>query len=194
MLEADRGHTGIGGWDLMLTDDNRLEIMAELVATEPHSYVHFSTFLVTEVDGERAAVVASHVPGATTIDLFYEACARVLGPRGWDTERIERAHASANSGAYFKIAIPPDTVRIEWVYTDPRFRSRGLSRALIGQHLEQAYRDGRKHAHVGTYIGNEPAIATYRRAGFEVFAEGRHADYEARVGAPGVVFLRRTLA
>jgi len=135
MLEADRGHTGVGGWDLMLPDDDRLDVMAELVRTEPTSYVHHSTFLVAELDTEPAAAVASYVPGETTIDLFYEACARVLD---WEPERIQRAH-------------------------------------------------------VGTYIGNEPAVATYRRAGFEVFAEGRHADYEARVGAPGVVFLRRTL-
>ena len=48
-------------------------------------------------------------------------------------------------------------------------------------------------AHVGTYIGNAPAVATYRRAGFEAFAELRHLDYERRFKAPGLVFLRQAL-
>ena len=77
--------------------------------------------------------------------------------------------------------------------TDPRFRSSGVSSRLIAHLLDTARADGVATAHVGTYIGNMSAIATYRRAGFDVFAEVRHVDYERRFETPGLVFLRRDL-
>jgi len=48
-------------------------------------------------------------------------------------------------------------------------------------------------SHVGTAIGNAPAIAAYRAAGFEPYAEARHVDFEAIYGRPGLVFFRRDL-
>ena len=39
----------------------------------------------------------------------------------------------------------------------------------------------------------EPALTTYRSAGFEEFAECRSVDYEARFKTPGLVFLRRAI-
>jgi len=69
----------------------------------------------------------------------------------------------------------------------------GTQLALTARLLDDARQQGIKTAHVGTYLGNEPAIAAYRRAGFQEFAECRHVDYEQRFRAPGLVFLRRTL-
>ena len=89
--------------------------------------------------------------------------------------------------------MPEDTLRVEWVYTDPSRRGIGVSSTLIAELLGRARDDGIATAHVGTYIGNAPALATYRRAGFAEFAECRHVDYEAQFGAPGLVFLRRAL-
>lgn len=82
---------------------------------------------------------------------------------------------------------------MEWVYTDPAYRAQGVSSRLITRLLDDARAGGRSTAHVGTYIDNDPAIATYRRLGFEGFAEARHVDYERTFKTPGLVFLRRAL-
>lgn len=59
--------------------------------------------------------------------------------------------------------------------------------------LGEARARGRSSVHVGTYTGNDPAVATYLQAGFEKFAECRSVGYEERFKAPGLVFLRRAL-
>ena len=79
------------------------------------------------------------------------------------------------------------------MYTDADVRGQGVSSALLTRLLANAHQRGLQTAYVLTYIGNEPAIATYRRAGFEQFAECRHADYERRFKAPGLVAFRRGL-
>ena len=191
MQEADRGHTGIGSWDLMLpgAEEDRLAILAALAGTSQPSYVHWSTFLVAEIDDTLVGTVAGYVPGLMTAELFTAACREVLHARADETTR----EAGAWSREYFVVNLPTDTLRVEWVYTDPAFRGMGVSSRLIAQLLDRARAEGAATAHVGTYIGNAPAIATYRRAGFEEFAECRHLDYEHRFKAPGLVFLRRAL-
>lgn len=192
MQEADRGHTGIGSWDIMFpgADGERLSILAALAVAPPRSYVHWSTFLVAEIEGERVGTVAGYVPATTGSDLFAAACRAVLGV---DTAQTRLGMSEAWSRDYFTVDLPGDALRVEWVYTGPNMRGRGVALGLIAQLLEAARARGIKTAHVGTYIGNEPAMATYRRAGFEPFAECRHLDYERRFRAPGLVFLRRNL-
>ena len=191
MQEADRGHTGIGSWDVMFpgADEARLAILRALAVTTTPSYVHWSTFLIAESDDKPVGTVAGYVPGVMTADLFTTACREVLGSDA-DVRLSERG---AWSRDFFTVNIPPDTLRVEWVYTDPDARARGVSSKLIGALLERARGEAIATAHVGTYIGNAPAVSTYRRAGFEEFAECRHLDYQHRFKAPGLVFLRRTL-
>jgi GNAT superfamily N-acetyltransferase len=189
--EADRGHTGIGSWDVMFpgSDEDRLAILAALAGAAQRSYVHWSTFLVATIDDRPVGTVAGYVPELMSAELFATACREVVGARG-DGKLDARG---AWSRDYFAVSIPRDTLRVEWVYTDPDFRATGVSSRLIARLLDGARADGIATAHVGTYIGNAPAVATYRRAGFEAFAELRHLDYEHRFKAPGLVFLRRAL-
>jgi GNAT superfamily N-acetyltransferase len=191
MQEADRGHTGIGSWDVMFPgpDEDRLATLAALAGTTEPSYVHWSTFFVAEVEGRPVGTVAGYVPELMTGERFAAACHEVLGAAA-DTKL---GHRGAWSRDYFAVSIPPDTLRVEWVYTDPRVRGTGVSSRLIAHLLDTARANGLTTAHVGTYIGNASAIATYRRAGFDAFAELRHADYEHRFKTPGLVFLRRDL-
>lgn len=191
MQEADRGHTGIGSWDVMFpgSDEDRLGILSALAGSSQLSYVHWSTFLVAEIDDTPAGTVAGYVPDLLTSELFGAACRDVLGSQA-DSRLSEAAAWSRN---YFAVNIPGDTLRVEWVYTHPDFRNRGVSSQLITRRLDGARADGIATAHVGTYIGNAHAIATYRRAGFVEFAECRHADYQRRFNAPGLVFFRRAL-
>jgi ribosomal protein S18 acetylase RimI-like enzyme len=189
MQEADRGHTGIGSWDVLFpgADNERLPILAALAVASPRSYVHWLTFLVADFQGEPVATVAGYVPAMTPPELFAAACRAVLG----DAAQARIAASRAWSRNYFAVELPGDTLRMEWVYTRPGVRGQGISVRLIARLLEDSKAQAIKTAHVGTYIGNEPAIATYHRAGFEAFAECRHLDYERRFKTPGLAFLRR---
>jgi len=191
MQEADRGHTGIGSWDVMFpgADEDRLHLLARLASTLQLSYVHWSTFLVAELDQRPVATVAGYVPRAMTSDMFAAACREVLGAEA----DAALAKDEAWSRSYFMVKMPADALRVEWVYTAPDARGRGVSKTLLTRLLADARHQGLASAYVATYIGNEPAIATYRGAGFEEFAACRHADYERRFGSPGLVAFRRPL-
>jgi GNAT superfamily N-acetyltransferase len=189
MQEADRGHTGIGSLDLLLPgpDAQRLATIARLAGASHRSSFHWSTFRVAEFDGRLVGTIAGFVPDEMPPATFQDACAEVLGPHA--SKVLSRTHAWSSS--YFSVALPGDTLRVEWVYTDPALRGRGISTRLLSALLDDARRNGHAEAHVVTYLGNEPAIATYRRCGFEPFAECRHADFETQFGSPGLLFLRR---
>jgi GNAT superfamily N-acetyltransferase len=107
----------------------------------------WSTFLVAEVGGAAAGTVAGYVPEVMTSETFAAACREAFGQ---EAERV-LAIDGARSAEYFQVPMPGDTVRVEWVYTDPRFRGRGISSALLATLTENARTSRRRTAHVGTY-------------------------------------------
>lgn len=195
MLVADRGHTGVSSLDVLLPDpdEERLAILEDFAREGDGTYCHWSTFLVAEVDGVPSAAVAGYVPAALSDERFYALLRKVTGRRGWSEGQLKDRMAGAYSKDYFSVRQPQDTWRVEWVATKPDSRGRGLNAQLLAELLEWGRRQGHKTSHVGTYIGNEPAIAAYKAAGFETFAEVRHADFERVFRSPGLVFFRRDL-
>jgi GNAT superfamily N-acetyltransferase len=195
MQEADRGHTGIGSWDIMIPgpDEERLAIL-EAVAREGEGTIcHWSTFLIGEIGGVPSGTVAAFVPGQIPEGSFPAVMREITGRRGWSEQRLMDGMRGAYSKDFFTVPLPADTWRVEWVATKPEVRGRGLNRRLLEALLEWGRERGHKTSHVGTYIGNEPAIAAYKAAGFEIYAEARHADYERIFRSPGLVFFRRNL-
>ena len=197
MQEADRMGGVVSSTDLVFDfgEKRRLDFLARLAVSDADSYYHYRRFLIAEVDGEPAAALAGYVPDELPPDSFI-AVVREEGARaGWtDSELMEvlsRDHYF--SSHYFRVAIPGDSLRVEWVATRPEFRRRGLIAALLQRLLFHGRQRGLRNAYVGTAIGNEPAQRAYESAGFEVFAECRHVDFEAIHAAPGLVFLRRQL-
>jgi len=195
MQEADRGHTGIGSWDIVFpgSDDGRLDALAKLALARAPSHVHWSKFRLAEVGGRPAAAAAGYVPDETPDGLVLEAGAEAKLEDSLRAKLVADGGSGAWSREYFAVDLPGDTFRLEWVYTALDYRGQGICAHLLGELLAAARGRGLATAHVATYIGNAPAIAAYRRMGFEPFAECRHRDYERRFHAPGLVFLRRAL-
>jgi GNAT superfamily N-acetyltransferase len=195
MQEADRGHTGIGSWDVVFSgaEERRLGALARLAGAGARSHVHWSKFSVAEVDGRPAAAAAGYVPDETPARLLLEAAAEAQIEDSARAGLAGEGQHGAWSREYFAVALPGDTLRVEWVYTAPEHRGTGICGRLLTYLLDAARDRGLTSAHLATYIGNGPAIAAYLRAGFEPFAECRHIDFERRFHAPGLVFLRRAL-
>ena len=144
MQEADRGHTGIGSWDLLLPgpDGERLATIARLACASHRSVVHWSIFRIAEFDGQPVGTMAGYVPREMPSATFQDACTEVLGPQAH--ELLSRTHAWSSS--YFSVVLPGDTLRVEWVYTDPAARGRGISTHLLWALLDDSRRDGQKES------------------------------------------------
>ena len=82
---------------------------------------------------------------------------------------------------------------VENVATHPDYRRRGLVHDLLRAILERGRQRGATHAGIGVMIDNDRAQRAYERAGFRVFAEKRHPDFEAVWGCPGLRALSRVL-
>jgi ribosomal protein S18 acetylase RimI-like enzyme len=82
---------------------------------------------------------------------------------------------------------------IENVATLPSFRRRGLVNGLLETMLEAGRSRGHHLAQISIIIGNTPAQMAYEKTGFLPDKEKRHPDFEAVVGAPGMLRLLRTL-
>src|SRR5579863_259562 len=59
MFSASRSHLARGLWDLIIDSDEAgcLDYLKRLAIAEPRSLYHYQSFLVAEVDGQRAAAL-----------------------------------------------------------------------------------------------------------------------------------------
>src|SRR5256885_9374490 len=112
MQEADRGHTGIGSWDVVFpgSDDGRLDVLARLAAARPPSHVHWSKFWLAEVDGRTAAAAAGYVPDETPDGLVLEAGAEAKLEDSVRAKLVADGGGGAWGRGDFAVDLPPHTL------------------------------------------------------------------------------------
>lgn len=198
MQEADRMGGTTSSTDLTFDfgEAQRLAFLAQLANSHEDSYYHHHRFLVAEVRGVPAAALSGYVPDELPTESFERVVSAEGNAVGWSGDVLETVLAGKRfaSGNFFRVAIPGTALRVEWVATVPAFRRRGLVRRLLERLLAESSARGLSQAFVGTAIGNGAALRAYQAAGFEVFAECRHVDFEALYGSPGLTFLRIDLS
>lgn len=194
-LTAFRSHLERGLWDFLLDGDeaDRLRYLEALATTEQRHWVHYSTFIIAEVDGTPAAALCGYV------DEEFGEPALATAMREVDA-KIGRSEADAVAGferAGSIIHVVPEHVPGAWVVenvaTHPQFRRRGLIMSLTEEILERGRRRGATTADVSVFIGNDPAQRAYERCGFVPIAEKRDARFESVYRTPGTRTLRRPL-
>jgi ribosomal protein S18 acetylase RimI-like enzyme len=197
MQEADRmgGETSATDLTFAIGEEARLAFLACLANSTQDSYYHHKRFLIATLDGTPAAALSGYIPSELPIGSFELVVRREANRQSWPQERVDGVLSGSRflSSNFFQVSLPSDALRVEWVATRPEFRRRGLVSALLKRLIDEARTADLREAIVGTSIGNDGALSVYRRAGFEIFAECRHADFEALYGAPGLVFLRQRL-
>jgi ribosomal protein S18 acetylase RimI-like enzyme len=195
VLSASRSHLARGLWDLIIGADEAgcLDFLRRLAIAEPRSLYHYDSFLIAEVDGERAAALCGFET-RNAWETVGQAMAKVQRDLGW-TE-------AQSVASYQRIApiwtecMPPDIgadFAIENVATVPQFRRRGLVLALINDVLGRATKRGRRLAQITTFIDNAAAQSAYEKSGFQVRDEKRCTEVQEILGVPGFVRLTREL-
>jgi translation initiation factor 4G len=84
-LSASRSHLTRGLWDLIIGADEAgcLDYLRRLAIAEPWSLYHYSSYIVAEIDGERAAALCGFEPRDGGWAIAGEAMSKVQRDLGW---------------------------------------------------------------------------------------------------------------
>ena len=194
-LTAFRSQLERGFWDFMLDGDEayKLRYLEAFVQTEQLHWVHYSTFLVAEVNGRPASALCGyfeHELGGPTLRAAEIEANRKTGRTDEEAaDGFDRAKSIMNvlpehpTGAWI----------VENVATLPEFRRRGLVDHLADEILERGRGRGATVADISVFIGNDPAQRAYEKCGFVAVAEKLDPEFEAVYRTPGTRTLRRAL-
>jgi len=195
-LTASRSYLPRGLWDLIIGSDEAgcLDYLRRLAVAEPRSLYHYQSFLVAEVEGERAAALCGFEPRDGGWAIAGDAMSNVQRDLGWS--EMAAAASYQRVAPIWTSCTPPDAGAdfvIENVATRPEYRRRGLIDNLLDVITRDAIRRGCKLAQVTTYLGNDAALSAYQKAGFKILDERRCSELEKILGVPGFVRLTREL-
>jgi ribosomal protein S18 acetylase RimI-like enzyme len=195
MLTAARSHLERGLWDITLSrgQEDCLSFLRELAQTQTRSWAHYSRFVVAEMDGKAAAALCGYDPVEAGTPALAQAIDEAAKQVGWsDSDVAEVWERFAPVGTCISDDAEGAWI-IENVATLPSHRRRGLVNRLLENELEVGRASGHRLAQISILIGNTPAQRAYEKIGFLPDKEKRHPDYEATVGAPGMIRLLRDL-
>ena len=195
MQEAGRSHLQRGIWDLALPgpDDKRLGYISQLVKTEDRTFCHYKKFLVAEVNTAPAAALTAYIPDMGVRGITIKALNNILSDDGWTEKQIGTMMQCFAPLQTCTPEAPDNTWIIDFVATRKELRGCGLVDSLLDAILEKGRNLGCKTSQVAIFIGNTSAQRVYEKAGFKIVDEKRHPDFEAALGCPGIVLLRRAL-
>ncbi len=189
ILHASRSHLSRGLWDLVFagTEEDRLDFLELMTLMEARSFCHYSNFLVAEGQNGPAATLSAYDPGEPGLLAPGHAIAAASEEFGSSDAELADAYRRLEP---YQTALPEQRKgvwTIEWVWTVPPMRRRGLVAVLIDRILDEGRRRGFQQAQVTTLVGNAAAARVYEKAGFRVAEEKRHPDFERLMGSPGLV-------
>jgi ribosomal protein S18 acetylase RimI-like enzyme len=195
-LTASRAHLARGLWDLIIGADEAgcLDYLQRLAIAEPRSLYHWSSYIVAEIDGERAAALCGFEPQDGGWATAGDAMSNVQRELAW-TDADAAASYQRIAPVWAACSLPDagaDYV-IENVATKPEYRRRGYAVILLDVILHDAFDRDCTLAQITTYMGNDAALLVYEKAGFKVLDEKRCTDLEKLLGVPGFIRLTREL-
>ena len=195
-LEASRGHTGRGTWDLLLPgedDASRIELIESVLLSDSASPCHWAGFRVLERDGEPVSLLAAYDPGAPGHLPLGAVLAEAFEELGYTGDELAAAFQRL---AEYDTCAPESRAGswiLEWVATRPGARGTGCAGRLIEDALAVGRERGLARAQISLGIGNDAARRSYERLGFRVERERRHPDFERAMLAPGMLQMAREL-
>ncbi|MFQ5668833.1 MAG: GNAT family N-acetyltransferase [Candidatus Binatia bacterium] len=194
-LTAWRSHLARGFWDFFI-DGNEAECLRFLdilTTTDTPHWVHYSTFMVAEIEGTPVAALSGYFDAELGLPSLRKGIAEADGRLG---RTRDQTAAGLRRVAPILLVAPdhqPGVWIVENVATRPDCRRRGLVDALLSAICDRGRQRGATQTDIGVMIGNEPARRAYEKAGFRVTGEKRHPDFEAVWGSPGILALGRAL-
>jgi ribosomal protein S18 acetylase RimI-like enzyme len=177
--------TATGMYDIYAGGAGRALRILQAAYAKPGNSASAEVVWVAELDGEQAGALAAFpvAEGDRRASRFLRVTLSRTPPWKWPaTLRI------FHTGADLTPVPPPDSLYIDALATDQRFRRRGVANALLDEASRIAAEAGLEAVALDTAATNDGAQALYERAGFTV-TERR----PPRGQIPGIVGYVRTV-
>jgi len=144
-LAASRSHLARGLWDVIIGADEAgcLDYLRRLAIAEPRSLYHWSSYVVAEINGERAAALCGFEPRDGGWAIAGEAISNVQRDLGWTDAQAAASYQRV--APVWATCMPPDAgadIVVENVATRPAYRRRGLADILLDVITRDAIRRG----------------------------------------------------
>jgi Acetyltransferases len=191
MLTAARSHNKYGAWEHYVggTQQDCLSFLRLIATTQKPHLFHYSTFIVAEVNGQKAGALSGYDPKVLGMKAFAKMLPEVFQKLGW-TEDYQKAALERNLPF---MACTPDNAEGAWIVESvavrPEYRKKGVIDMLLQEVLNRGRKDRFKLAQIGVIIDNNPARRAYEKQGFKLDREKRHPGFEEVYGSPGVARL-----
>lgn len=195
LLASARSHLEVGMWDLMIEGGNQrvLDFLKSMTLTEQKHWSHYSTFLVSEIDGKPVAGMSGFFSDELDVETFRLGLIENNIKLGRTKEDSKESFARYGS----IVLVAPEHEDGAWVIENvavlPEYRRRGLVDALIIEVMNKGRELGAEIADIAVLIGNDAAQKAYEKNGFQVTGEKRHPEFEAAYACPGIRSLSREL-
>ncbi|MFH1150158.1 MAG: GNAT family N-acetyltransferase [Actinomycetota bacterium] len=162
--------------------NERTAAMAAVLAARHACWLHYTRFLVAEVDGRVAAALSGLDREQNRTRDFVSS----LRETGWTDGDLAAMQGRIGPVTSVEPRHPEGAWRIENVATLPGYRGGGLVGALLEEIVALGVERGHRVADLGCFIGNEPAIRAYESVGFRVTGEFTDREFEEIFGCPGM--------
>lgn len=184
ILKSSRASKKIGSFDLILkssSDKEVLDLLEKLTKTNSKSHLHYSNFLVAEVDGIRVGTLCSYEPRVANQEAFNKALEEV----GVDIVENESLEVLRLCGFELNNKI----LRLDFMQEIDGFVDVGVLKALMQKALLNARLKGYRLAETIIEKGSLEDLMYYKKLGFRESKQRECDSYKELFGRSGLMLL-----
>ena len=163
-----------------------------LITQTPHLF-HHSCYMIAEDSSGPVAVMGGYDPKAMGYHALHVAIPEVSPILGWSEAEQDLVKERTDK----LVPCMPQVVEGAWVIdrgaTKDEARRKGAASQLLEAIMDEGTGLGFGRVQTNIFIGNEPAIKLYEKAGFAIAEEKADEFFDRMIGAPGMVSLTRDI-
>jgi ribosomal protein S18 acetylase RimI-like enzyme len=192
---AGRNHTSRAILEYLLggkPNDCMTFLQMLLITQTPHLF-HHSCYMIAEGSDGPVAVMSGYDPTTKGYQALNVAIPEVSPILGWSVAEENLVKERTDK----LIPCMPQVVNGAWIVdrgaTKVEARRQGAASRLLAEIMAEGKGLGFGLAQASIFIGNEPGVKLYEKAGFAVAEEKSDEFFERMIGAPGMVSLTKEL-
>ena len=191
IMMAGRNHTSRAILEYLLggkPNDCMTFLQMLLITSSPHLF-HHSCYMIAENSDGPVAIMGGYDPKTMGYQALHAATPEVSPILGWSETETNLVKERTDKLVPCMPAIVDGAWVIDRGATKEEARRQGVASLLVESVIGEAGEKGFSKVQVNVYIGNDPAIKLYEKAGFAIAEEKPDEFFEKIIGAPGMVSL-----